>query len=502
MELAGVILDLYDDPNGLVLRRIFSSTAMPEKLASTALLSSEELDRLPDHLFGLVALNHGHVVRKFAMHDEPHLLSSILYFRERHQLLPEAVQHKVAANLVRGCRDYDVRPPDDLLKIAMTGVVGKAMTAFGALDTANQVREAAVSSARAGTQRMDALRAGQAALAKAASGREVELSDSEASSMARGEGSEAGHVFPLLSKFDDHEAARRKLHDQIDADWFERITKRADLNNTEIMTHQASRTGNVKPPPTGKIAFPEWQLVGDITHLSTPVQEKKAEHTHFALSHLRRYPIDTPEQLTKAAAYFDEHMTEFPLLDRRLFSLSVVARAEELGVKVAGEVLAYGGGEYGPFIEEQLRGRIAAFEGTEKAAMYEPLLDRRDEIEPAVMAALLVRADSATGADASYGRPGVGLLDPYAAVYGQPKFAAAQPDKADMFSWRSGSEYVNGWMLQQLASRHADLDKVFGKGFSTTFAKDPVSIFESMPDPQKMVLSRLASDNAGQTSRI
>lgn len=501
MELAGVILDLYDDPNGLVLRRIFSGAEVPEKLASCTLLESEDLDRLPDHLFGLVALNHGHVVRKFAMHDEPHLLSSILYFDQRSHLLPEAVQHKVAANLVRGCRDYDVRPPNSLMKIAMAGVVGKAMTAIGALDTASQVRGAAVDSARTGAQRMNALRAGQA-LGKVASGREVELSDTEADAMAHGVGPESGHIFGLLPKFDDHAAARRKLDDQIDADWFERITKRADLNGTEIMTHQASRTGNVKAPPAGKIAFPEYQLIGDISHLSAPVIEKKASHTHFALPHLSRYPIDTAEQLTKAASYFDAHITEFPALERRLFSLSVVARAEELGVKVAGEVLSYGGTEYGPFIEAQLRGRVAAFEGTPKAAMYEPLLEHREEIEPAVMASLLKQADDATGAAASYGRPAIGFLDPYAAVYGQPKLAAAQPSKADMFSWREGAEYVNGWMLQQLASRHADLDNVFGKGFAVSFAKDPVSIFESMPDPQKVVLSRLASDNAGQTSRI
>jgi len=71
-----------------------------------------------------------------------------------------------------------------------------------------------------------------------------------------------------------------------------------------------------------------------------------------------------------------------------------------------------------------------------------------------------------------------------------------------VYSWRSGGDYVSGAMLKALASRRADLDTTFGSGFSQSFQTDPVGIFKSMPDPQKVVLSRLASDNSSQTFRI
>jgi hypothetical protein len=282
------------------------------------------------------------------------------------------------------------------------------------------------------------------------------------------------------------------------------------------MTHQTAPTLNVRRTPESKVesktsSFAEkvaelsnlgWQHCGDISSLGAPVQTKVAQHTHFALPHERRYPIDTETQTKQAAAYFDEHVYEFAPLERRLFAMSLLSRAEELGTKVSGAALEYGGTGYGPFIEAELHSRVASFEGTGHEAVYEVLLENWRAVSPPVMASMLKQADDETGAARSYGRPGMGLRDPYAAVYGQPKLAEAQPAKADVYSWRSGGDYVNGMMLKALASRKVDLDTAFGTGFSQSFAKDPVAIFESMPDPQKVVLSRLASDNSSQTFRI
>lgn len=475
MELAGVILDLYDDPNGLVLRKAFSS-GLPAKYASSEVLSVEQLDALPDHLFGLVATNHGHVVRKFAMHDEPHIVTSVAYFLERGNMLPADVRQKVANNLIEGCRWYDLSPPKSLLKLAVAGLVGKAMTALGAIDTVGQTRGALADSAQAGAQRMNLLRMGQAGAKLAGTGSVVPLSDSQASAMQRGEG--ADHIFSRLESKSD--------------------TKEADLNNTEIMSHQTPRPMHLKSP--AKLGG--WCHCGDITHERVPVTEKKASYHRFALLHRREYPIDTAELVQKAASYFDEHLTEFPALERRLFAKSVTERADELGVKVAGAVLDYGGEGYGPHIEVQLHKRADAFEGTGRESAYWLLLEKHSSLDPAVMVELIKQVDAETGADRSYGRPSTGFLDPYASVYGHAKVAADE-SKADKFSWQSPSgDYVTGWMLEALAMRAVDFDNLFGKGFGVSFAKDPIGIFSSMPDPQKVVMSRLASDNSGQTFRI
>ena len=226
-------------------------------------------------------------------------------------------------------------------------------------------------------------------------------------------------------------------------------------------------------------------------------------HTlHFALPHLRRYPIDTAELVKKAAAYFDEHIFEFPHEDRRIFAQSVFSRSEELGIKVAGDILVYAGDHYGPHIDGELHARISRFDGTGHEAVYELLLEKRADIDPMIMADMLRKADEKTGAAKAYGRLGTGFRDPYAAVYGGPKLAEAQPKEEDTYSWNMGTDYCNGIQLTALSKRGLKLNELFGDGFADAFQKDPIGQFKSMPDPQKVVLSRLAADNSGATNRI
>lgn len=343
--------------------------------------------------------------------------------------------------------------------------------------------------------------------AKIASGREIQLTKDQESAMQRAEGPESGYIFGPLSQFSNLEKTHKKLEQQrssgevIEAE----AGKKADLTGTSAMTHQTSRSFTRHPTPestAGNSKTSGWQHAGDLSHASAPTRRKIASASRYALPHRDLYPIDTVNQVKQASAYLDEHLYGFTPEDRRLFAQSLLFRAEELGVKVAGAALEYGGSEYGPFIEAELHARVAGFAGTGHDAVYEACLENLDSVSPAVMAEMLKQADAETGADESYGRPGVGFRDPYAAVYGRPKLASVEPAKEDTFSWRSGGDYVTGQMLKALASRKADLDSAFGSGFSKSFAQDPIAIFESMPDPQKVVLSRLASDNSSQTFRI
>lgn len=509
MDLAGVILDIYDDSKGLVLRRkLGSGHPLPEKLASSTLLTHEELAQLPDRLFAMVVENHGETVRKYAMHDEAHLITSMIYFDECRSLLPEDVRQKVAENLIMGCEWYDVRPPASIIKTAWVGAAISAATGvMGAVDAVKGARDAGMAESARGRERMDVLRANQASGAKVAAGRQVSLTDAQSAAMQKGEGPESGYIFGPLSQFSDHAKTHRKLDHQLErGEMIENGSKKADTNGTEAMSHQTARTLNVSRTPQSKVesktSSRQWQHAGDISRQGPPVHTKIASASVFALPHVQRYPIDTPAQVKQAAAYLDEHLYGFSPIERRLFSTSLLHRAEDLGVKVAGVALEYGGEGYGPHIEPELHARIAGFAGTGHDAVYEVMLEGLGEVSPAVMAEMLKQADAETGADRSYGRPGTGFRDPYAAVYGQPKLAEAMPAKEDVFSWTSGGDYVNGQMLKALASRKSDLDHAFGDGFSQSFAKDPISIFESMPDPQKVVLSRLASDNSSQTFRI
>lgn len=524
MRISGVILDIYDDPKGEVLVGLLDGTPLPEKLASARLLESHELESLPDRLFGLVADNGPTRLRKYAMCDEAHLATSILYFLKKGEVLPEIVQTKVAANLVNACAWYDMDPPEPLVKRAMLGkALGglgtAALVGLGAMEVKDAVKETNAKNRQAN----EAFRAAQVSGAKVASGREIELSLSEEQSidgtvemqnrkLVSGADPYAGRVLSAAQQISQRAPSTKKLDRQMEStDQIDPFAqKQADLNGTEMMPYGMS-SKPVRNNPSKKVAIPAktaagkvaarlidegHQSSGDIRGFASPARAKRASYQRFALPTQKRYPIDTVAHVKTAAAYFDEHMTEFGLEDRRLYAQSLALRAEELGVSLGGEALKYAGSDYGPYIDSELVARIRSFEGTGHEAAYEVLREKRAGIAPPVMVEMLKEADRATGADAAYGRVAVGFRDPYQAVYGKTAQEEAKLDKQDTYSWSQGTDYVSGMQLSALSASGADLDETFGKGFTEKFRKDPVGMFSSLPDPHKVLLSRLASDNS------
>lgn len=519
MRTAGIILDIYDDPQGRVLREAFADAAMPEKLSSSELLRTEDLNALPDRLFALVATDHNEVIRKYAMHDQPHLATSIVYFLECGSVLPDETRAKVASNLIGACDWYDMEPPHALVKEALNplGVAAAGMDAMTLGDKARQGSD---------RKRMQMQQFRQAQVAGTTPGKyagmTVEIPLSEDRRIQAGGGT-PGHVEKALGRMLPRDKVWAKLMDQIEGHNDQPqphpsgdSTKRADLTGSEAMprgTLKRPVRGNTEkttamPAKTSAAALADrvprgWQSAGDLTHAETPIREKRAEYEHFALPHLERYPLDTPELVKAASDYFDEHEQAFPLLERRIFAESLWQRAEDLGVEVEGAFAKYAGSEYGPYLEAELLARARGFEGTGHEAVYETLLEKKAQIDPPVMAQLLKEADEATGAASTYGRPGVGYRNPYEAVYG--KTAAEQDDKLtedEVYSWVGGNDYTNAWRLRALAEAPRGLDGAFDEDFIKSFRKDPVGIFKSLPDPQKVTIARLAANNSGSTFRI
>ncbi len=426
---AGIILDVYDDDKGLVLHKLASSGKVSEKLAAATLMDAAELAELPDRLFALVGTNHGVPFRKYAMHDPKHLASSVLYFMEQGHLLPDAVRQKVAANLVNGFADYESEPPEELAKIAL-GPVGALTAGLGAVDAAGRAK------------------------------REIGRHQSD------------------MERFREAQVSG---------------TKTSDLVGTNIMPKSGVTRSADHVPGTSQLARPKvaegWVHCGELSQYPAPTV-KRAAAQHFALAATKQYPIDTPDLVKRASAYFDEHRLSFTPADRRAFAQAVVERADELKVKISGGVFDYAGNEYGPFIESELISRRNNFEGMPEAAAYQLMLDKVASVTPDVMAQMIETADGVTGIDDSYDRPGTGFLDPYRAVYGGIKLSHLdQP-----YAWSQGRDKVSGAELEKLANHALDkLASIFGMPFAESFRRDPVGIFESMPDPQKVVLSRLAT---------
>lgn len=493
MRIAGIILDIYDDPKGLVLREKLarSGEELPEKLASSQVLDHEELDQLPDRLFALVAANNGQLLRKFAMHDEAHLATSILYFLERGHVLPEEAQKTAAQNLVNACAWYDMDPPEPLVKVAL---FDKLMTGAGALMSAADMAGRASSAAARHRQTMNAFRAAQTVGAKVA-GRTIDAANLTGDVASGDDGLALGTAKKMS---DPTEAARR-----VNADVGFPVLggeKAANLVGTDIMPQGALTRPVRNAPMRGGVPMKtaaqhlasrldsRWQDCGDLSSMEAPAMRKAARYEHFALPHEKRYPIDTEAQIKQAAAYFDDYYTEMALLDRRIYARSVADRADDLGTKVAGAILEYAGQGYGDFIGSELVARERGFEGTGHDAAYALLREKIAEIPPTLMAELLFEADKISGAQNSYGRPGTGFRDPYASVYA--KTAAKETE----YSWKSGTDYVSGQALHDLARKGPEVfSSSFGVDFGRGFVKDPVGIFSSLPEPEKIVIARMAS---------
>lgn len=508
MQLSAMVLDIYDDPQARVLTQKLAGRPLPEKLASAALLSATELASLPDRLFALVAENAGQPVRKYAMHDEAHLVTSLLYFCEKGEQLPLEAQKFAAERLVEACTWYGVTPPE---KVA--GLLGTAVNvAGGAMDALN-VKNVAQQGMQKHRQTMAGMVGKVGSVLEELPTEDRLPAKTESTMTAEQERKAVSHYGPLdLTPRD----AKKTLPFTLDEDTKTQRTgklpagieavvdayvgdalKKADLRGSDVMPMAGDLPGVTTRTPIAKAVK---KAAVDLTSFDGHVAQVRAKHSSFAMPHLQKYPIDTAEQVKRASAYFSEHCGEFDPAERRIFAQSVWRGAQEHGVKLAGAILDYAGSGYGPHFEDQLRVRIHHFEGTGHETIYETLLEKKAELDPAVAAQILSEADEATGANLAYGRLGMNLLDAQRAVFGSAKLAAEQDSKDVQdtnYTWKDGTEYVTGLQLKNFAAHGPQqITMPFGDELARKFFADPVTTFKGLTDPQKKLMARILNSHS------
>jgi hypothetical protein len=118
-KLSGLVLDVYDDPDGEILRGIFPTyEEVPDLIKEAHQLDSGERDQLPDELFALVLVDEDTVLRKLACVDAGNTALAVEYFLKTAHKLPLEAQKVAAENLVTACGWYDLEPPEVLGKMA------------------------------------------------------------------------------------------------------------------------------------------------------------------------------------------------------------------------------------------------------------------------------------------------------------------------------------------------------------------------------------------------
>ena len=485
MKTSGLVLDIYDDLHGDVVRSIYASPdVIPESVKTASGLSPEQRDGLPDDAFALVLLNNGEKLRKYACIDEGNTTLSVEFFLKTGHKLPVEAQKVAAANLLQACSMYGVTPHESLEKIALLGAM---LTAIPAITTAASVPG----------------QISQGLQENAALGQGGRIITHDERSMLRKQADVTGTddmpvQAPTGNKPTPSKTVILKTAEQ-------RTKEAADIAHLVFGEH-AHHSGEKsvmpddndshpvpgeqpKSQPQGKMFRPHVDVTNkEPTHV---MHEKKAER--LAAPSLGKYPLDNYLDVQRAAEYFDKYASAMTPELRREYCANLVPRADELGIKVSSVARRYGSSTYASNEElkvaYQTRQRYCGdIDGLQDT--LEGLFDKAAEIEPELFAVTLGELDKVAGFDRLYGKE---ISDPYYSTFGE-KIA-----KEDVqFSEVIGNDMVTEKDLVRLSKiGMRALKSTFDSDFAMEFKKDPVSIFKSMPRDQKIIIMRMANDNSG-----
>lgn len=220
--------------------------------------------------------------------------------------------------------------------------------------------------------------------------------------------------------------------------------------------------------------------VVDVRKLSEETP-KEAAPQHFALG--TSYAIDTPSQVKTACAYFEEHMGNLAPRDRREFAKNAAARAGELKVRVpAGAMLhKYAGEGFGSLLESARLERSALVKDDRDALKaLDHLFEKRSSWKADEFAEQLEKFDRANHLERYWGQR-LGIRDPYRSVFETIKTAG---------SIKVGNKVVSYPQLHALADSDK-LKRSFDADFCAAYRSDPIGIFNSLPTPEKIIISSM-----------
>ena len=461
MKTAGVILDFYDDVSGQILKEMFPSPDyLPDMVKEAHILNPEERDVLRDDAYALVMVNEGKVLRKFACVDPGNTLLSLAYFEKVAEYLPQEALEFTAQRLAGFCNDFGIEPTE-LVKLAAEVAEMSAKSSYaddeGAVSTKG--RSTGMSRER------DSFKQPMA-------GDEADWAARTNLMSLRG-GSDSGRVIPTANQMKTAASGGEVLTNDVRDVGVNQ--KMPDLNNI-LPSSVGMGTPTVVPG-----ARP--QMV-DVTGKDAPLKIKKKTASLYALGD--RYPLDNYTDVNKAVQYFSDYWTEMRPGDRHEYCVKTAARAEELGIETTYMMQRYGSLGYSPDVDAHLYSRIE--KGPEEFSdAYEELMVKRASIDPEDFALVLARVDEVSGLSSHWGGH---IMDPWFSTFGGEEKVASESWK-----WKSAvGDIVNAEQLRWLSTEGLGLvKKQFPQDMAEAFAKDPIQIFESMPETHKKILCNMAN---------
>lgn len=484
MKTSGLVLDIYDDFQGEVLRSVYPEVStIPETVKTAHALTTDERSNLPDDSFALVLLNNGEKLRKYACIDEGNTTLSVEFFLKTASKLPVEAQKTAASNLLTACGWYGITPPDQLQKLAVG--LGTVLNALPAISMAAQVP----GQIHQNLEENKMLGGGGHIVTPderemvRQMGKQAEMTGTTDMPLSgpSGQSPTPSKTTILKSAGEDPDGvkAAAEMHRLVTGGHGE------DVDPDDNLEHPI-KGEMFKAEPQGKMFRPHVDVSNK--EPTKMLHEKKA--SLYALPSKTRYPLDSYAHVERASEYFDKYASAFTPDERREYCLNLVPRADELGIKVGNEARQYGAVEWGTdektafgyTMRRQACGSISDFADT-----LDMLYEKKAEIDPELFAATLVEFDKLAGLDHEYDRS---IPDPYASVFGVKI--------AEEWSELIGNDYVTEQDLRRLAKiGMRSLKSTFDEEFAMEFRKNPVSIFQSLPLDQKRIVMRMANDNTG-----
>lgn len=202
------------------------------------------------------------------------------------------------------------------------------------------------------------------------------------------------------------------------------------------------------------------------------------------------YPIDTWDRIKTAEQYFQDERVRMDPEIRRQYAVKLARQAYIMGYPLDRDIVELGALSYhnDGHLKHACEMRKAAFpRNSAEHEFLDDLFEKRAQIQPETYAECLKRFDMMNELDRGWDHV---ILDPWASTFGIKTAAIA---------WEDGADRVTEEELINLArNNYGHLAGNYSSYFALEFSKDPVGVFNSLPDPQKRLLARTAVDLASK----
>jgi len=197
---------------------------------------------------------------------------------------------------------------------------------------------------------------------------------------------------------------------------------------------------------------------------------------------VRKYGMPDESHVKIAAAYFKKYARDLSPEHRHMFAENVLRRAGELNVELDTSYLnKWASGEWNQSLPYHLNERRVLLDGNDDAIdVLNKLSSLSDSTDPDTFAGALHEFDKQAGIDGQYGKR---VTDPWE--------SSMSPQKTAMWNEEVDGETLTGEDLKS-AAKSDKLRSHFGEAFQNQFKSHAIEIFNSLPDPDKVVVKQIA----------